>query len=323
MVLSSTNVVAAQAQGVRLDEEVHAFVTPCGKNGPMGSPRYAETIDAVDALVQRCRSSQLTPDEFTTEITDVFYDYLVEEDPRDDVNGLVDYCVQQATEVCELTLFADRVLPQRLDHQLRWILQQQCEAHTLAHLVRSLRARLEEGDDVAKLELVELCQNGYETHQELFSAVGSERDIIDLAYSYRVVPALDAAVRPVATGRLASEEKSRGEALPRTLDLLAHLASDPVHPSGTLARDALIGLCTYPETAGPAAIRLPVHLLSPDQRLRLLEVYEEQEAALGPDVVRIFISEQQLRDREILRSALWQANDACQMAAATDHPATS
>jgi len=108
-------------------------------------------------------------------------------------------------------------------------------------------------------------------------------------------------------------------ALPRTLDLLAHLAADPRHPSGTLARDSLIGLCSYPETAGLAAVRLPVHLLSEDQRLSLLAVYEEHEAALGPEVVRIFIPEQQLRDREILRSALWQANDAVRMACADDH----
>ena len=287
----------------------------------MGSPRYVETIAAVDELVERCRTEQLTADEFTTQLTDVFYDYLVDEDPRDDVSGLVDYCVLQATEVCALSLFADRVLPQRLDHQLRWILEQQCEAHTLGHLIRSLRVRLDDGDELAKLELIDLCQHGYDSHQELFSSVGSERDIIDLAYNYSVVPALDAAVRPVSPGRLASEEKSRGSALPRTLDLLAHLASDPIHPSGTLARDSLVGLCAFGETAGPAAVRLPVHLLSEDQRARLFEIYEEQESRLGPNVVRIFIPEQQIRDREILRSALWQTNDACHMAGASDHSA--
>ena len=69
-----------------------------------------------------------------------------------------------------------------------------------------------------------------------------------------------------------------------------------------------------PETAGAAALRLPVHLLSDGQRSRLLGIYEAQEANLGPEVVRIFIPEQQLRDREILRSALWQANDATRMA---------
>lgn len=287
---------------------------------PMASPRYVETIEAVDALAARCEEHDLTPDQFTTEITDVFYEYLIEEDPRDDISGLVDYCVQTALEVCELTLFGDRVLPQRLDHQLRWILEQQGEAVTLAHLVRQLRARLAEGDEVAKLELVELCQQGYESHQELFSAVDSEQEILELAHEYRVVPALDGAVRPLSPGRLASEDKSRGLALPRALDLLAHLAADPVHPSGTLARDSLVELTGYPETAGAAALRIPVHLLSADQRARLLAIYEAQEASLGPDVVRIFIPEQQLRDREILRSALWQANDATRMTMAEPYP---
>lgn len=286
----------------------------------MGSPRYVETIEAVDALAARCHEHCITPDEFTTEITDVFYEYLIEEDPRDDISGLVDYCVQAALEVCELTLFGDRVLPQRLDHQLRWILEQQGEAVSLAHLLRQLRARLAEGDEVAKLELVELCQHGYESHQELFSAVDSEQGILELAHEYRVVPALDAAVRPVAPGRLASEDKSRGFALPRTLDLIAHLAADPIEVSGTLARDSLVELCSYPETAGAAALRIPVHLLSADQRARLFEIYEAQEASLGPDVVQIFIPEQQLRDREILRSALWQANDATRMSVAEPYP---
>ncbi len=288
----------------------------------MGSPRYSETIEAVEAIRDRCRNAELTPDQFTSQVTDAFYDYLIDEDPRDDIVGLVDYCVQIASEVCELSLFADRVLPQRLDNQLRWILEQQGDGQNLGQLLRVLRARLAENDELAKIELVELCQNGYETHQSMFSAVDSERDLIALAYQHRVVPALDAAVRPIAPGRLASEDKSRGVALPRTLDLLAHLASDPIHPSGTLARDSLIGLCAYPETAGLAALRLPVHLLSDDQRARLHEIYVEHEELLGPEVIRIFIGEQQLRDREILRSALWQANDVTRMASADDHTST-
>ena len=280
-------------------------------------------MEAVEAIRDRCRTDAMTPDQFATQVTDVFYDYLIDEDPRDDVVGLVDYCVQVATEVCELTLFADRVLPQRLDNQLRWILEQQGDGHNLAHLIRVLRARLTEGDELAKIELVELCQTGYDSHQGMFSAVDSERDLIALAHEFRVVPALDAAVRPTAPGRLASEEKSRGAALPRTLDLLAHLASDPTHPSGTLARDSLVGLCAYPETAGMAGLRLPVHLLSEDQRLRLHSIYVEHEEALGPQVVRIFITDEQLRDREILRSALWQANDVTRMASADDQTSAS
>lgn len=285
----------------------------------MDSPRYAETIEAVDAIRELCEVDALTADQFTTQLTDVFYDYLIDEDPRDDIVGLVDYCVQVATEVCELTLFADRVLPQRLDNQLRWILEQQADGHNLTHTVRLLRARLMENDELAKIELVELCRNGYETHQAMFSAVDSERDIIALAYEFRVVPALDAAVRPTAPGRLASEDKSRGVALPRTLDLLAHIANDPQHPAGTLARDSMVDLCGYGETSGLAALRLPVHLLSDDQRAVLHEIYVEHEERIGPEVVRIFITDEQLRDREILRSALWQTNDATRMVSADDH----
>ena len=99
----------------------------------MGSPRYVETIEAVDAICELCRENSLTPDQFTTQVTDVFYDYLIDEDPRDDIVGLVDYCVQAATEMCQLTLFADRVLPQRLDNQLHWILEQQADGHNLVH----------------------------------------------------------------------------------------------------------------------------------------------------------------------------------------------
>lgn len=289
----------------------------------MGSPRYVETIAAVDEIRERCQERQLTADQFANQLTDVFYDYLIDEDPRDDIVGLVEYCIQVATEVCEPTLFGDRVLPQRLDHQLRWILEQQADGHNLVHTVRALRARLVEGDGLAKIELVDLCRNGYETHQAMFSAVDAERDLIGLAYEFKVVAALDAAVRPTAPGRLASEDKSRGMAMPRTLDLLGHLANDPVHPSGTLARDSLIELSSYPETAGLAALRLPVHLLSEDQRVALHSVYVEHEDRLGPEMLRIFITDEQLRDREILRSALWQANDASRMAQADDHTSTT
>ena len=284
----------------------------------MHSPHYSQTLEAVDAIGRRCRNRELSPDEFTSEITDAFYEYLVDEDPRDDVVGLVDYCVRVAHEVCELTLFADRVLPHRLDNQLRWILEQQGDGQSLADLVQGLRARLENRDELARLDVVELCQHGYETHRDLFSAVDSEREIIALAYDFRVVPALDAAVRPTSPGRLANEEKSRGRALPRTLDLLAHLANDPRDGSGSLARDTLVALCGYPETAGLAALRLPVHLLTAEQREALHDVYLEHEDAIGPEIVRIFISEQQLRDREILRSALWQTHDAARMVRADD-----
>lgn len=276
----------------------------------MASPRYNETLELVDALGQRCRDRELDAEQFASELTDAFYDYLADEDPRDDVVGLVDYCVDIAREVCDLTLFADRVLPNRIDYQLRWILDQQADGEDLTQILRRLRARLDENDELAKIDLVDLCQNGYEAHQALFSAVDSERDVLSLAYEFKVVPALDAAVRPSSNGRLANSEKSRGQALPRTMDLLAHLANDPVHSSGAQARDSLIALCAYSETAGMAGLRLPVHLLSPEQREYLHEVYVSHEEAIGPELVRIFISDQQLRDREILRSALWQANDA-------------
>lgn len=289
----------------------------------MTSPQYLETIEAVEAIRDLCEANELTPDQFANQITDVFYDYLIDEDPRDDISSLLDYCVQVANEVCQLSLFADRILPQRLDNQLRWILDQQGDGFNLAHTVRSLRARLEENDSAAKIELVELCQHGYETHQAMFSSVDSERDIISLAHEFGVVAALAAAVRPTSPGRLASEDKSRGLALPRTFDFLAHLANDPVDPSGHSARSALVELCSYPETAAFAALRLPVHLLTSNQRQELHDIYVEHEERLGPQAVRIFITDEQLRDREILRSALWQANDVARMVSASDHTSAS
>lgn len=284
----------------------------------MSSPQYVETLRAVDELGQGCHKRELTAAEFSSDVADLFFQYLANEDPRDDVMALVDYCLEVAREVCDLTLFADRVLPYRLEFHLRWMLDQQGDGETLAQITRRLRARLEADDELAKIELMELCQSGYDTHQSVFSSVDAERELIDLAYEFRVVAALDAAVRPTAPGRLANEDKSRGQALPRTLDLLAHLANDPRHPSGTLARDALVDLCGFSETAGMAALRLPIHILSNDQRERLHEMYVAHEDALGPETVKIFVSEEQVRDREILRSALWQANDARHFAVALD-----
>lgn len=289
----------------------------------MRSPQYVETIEAVDAIRELCEANELTPEQFASQITDAFYDYLIDEDPRDDVSGLVEYCVDAALAVCRLSRFADRVMPQRLDNQLRWILDQQGDGFNLSQTVRNLRSRLESEDGSAKLDLVDFCQHGYETHQAMFSAVDSERDIISLAYEFRVIAALAAAVRPTSPGRLASEDKSRGLALPRTLDLIAHIANDPIDPRGFGAREVLIELCGYPETAGAAALRLPVHLLTADQRQSLYEIYAAQEEGLGPQAVRIFITDEQLRDREIMRSALWQANDVARMVSASDHTSAS
>ena len=282
----------------------------------MPSPRYRETVLAISRLSEQCQSGQLTVDEFSASVTDEFYDYLADEDPRDDILGLIDYCVARAREVGELTGFADRVMPHRLELQLKWILDQQGDGQDLSMVVRRLRARLEEQDDAAVFELIDLCEHGYETHQSLFSAVDSEREVLELAYEFKLVAALDAAARPFAVGRLANSDKSRGQALPRTLDMLAHLANDPVHPTGALARDSLVGMCQYPETAGMAALRLPVHLLDSRQRQDLHDAYVAVEEGIGPDTVPIFISDQQLRDREILRSALWQTNDARHFTAA-------
>lgn len=287
----------------------------------MQSPRYNETIRQISELRTRCRVDDLTAADFTNEITDLFYDYLGDEDPRDDVLSLVDFCVDVARQVCDLDHFSDRILPLRLENQLRWILEQQGDGQTVANLARGLRARLAADDEQARIELVELCQRGYDTHQAMFSAVDSEREILELAYEYSVVAALDAAVRPTSPGRLANEDKSRGLALPRVLDFLGHLAADPIATSGSLARDALVGLCAYPETSGAAAVRLPVHLLSSMQRDNLREIYVAHEDSMDGDIVRIFITDQQLRDREILRSALWQANDATQITPSENHSA--
>ncbi len=289
----------------------------------MKSPQYVETIEAVDAIRELCESNQMTPEQFASQITDVFYDYLVDEDPRDDVVGLLDYCVDVAAQVCELSLFADRVLPQRLHNQLRWILAQQCDGIDLSGTVASLRSRLDADDPDAITEIIDLCQHGYEGQQDMFSAVDSEREILALAYEFRIVSALGAAVRPTSPGRLASEDKSRGVALPRALDYLAHLANDPVLPTGYAAREVLLEMCGYPETTGQAAVRLPVHLLTAEQRSLLYEMYIDSDERLATDSSGIFISDDQLRDREILRSALWQANDVAKMAGANDHSSAS
>ena len=144
--------------------------------GSMGSPRYIETLEAVDAIRERCCQRQLTPEQFTAEVTDVFYDYLVDEDPRDDVVGLVDYCVQIAREVCELTLFADRVLPHRLDHQLRWILDQQGDAETLGQVVRRLRVRLEQNSRAVKQGLINLGYRVSDTQTPIVPVVIGDQD---------------------------------------------------------------------------------------------------------------------------------------------------
>ena len=77
----------------------------------MKSPQYVETIQAVEAIRELCETNQLSADQFASQITDVFYDYLTDEDPRDDVVGLLDYCVEVAKAVCELSMLPTEFCP--------------------------------------------------------------------------------------------------------------------------------------------------------------------------------------------------------------------
>ncbi len=281
---------------------------------PTSSPTFLAAIDRVDQAVDRCRNQVLTTTQFRQEVVDIMLEYLREEDPRDDVNELVDYIVDWADALASLEMFADRVLVATVQEHLRWCLDRsELDVH-LARLMAELRTELADRSFDATRRIVELCERGVETHELLFSPVGSGTRIIELAYEFEVVAALDAAVRPCNTNALGAPYRDQGKSFTLALDALGHIAADPREQLGRerpghAARQSLIELSAFVEIGAWAAIRLPVHLLDDEQRTELIESYGRRhdlvtEGTLLPN------DESALRELEVIRSVVWQTTDA-------------
>ena len=240
-------------------------------------------------------------------------EYLRDEDPRDDLPALVDYIVDWAGELSSLEMFADRVLVETVEQHLRWCLDRsELEVH-LSRLLSELRDDLTaQFPDTTRL--VELCARGVETNELMFSPVGAGTKVVELAYEFEVVEALDAALRPSNPNGLAAPYRDHGNTFTVAIDALAHIASNPREQPGRQARQSLVELAGFVELGAWAALRLPVHLLDAEQRTELLRGYERRQE-LVVDKTLLPNDESTLRELEVIRSAVWQATDAQSLAA--------
>lgn len=167
------------------------------------------------------------------------------------------------------------------------------------------------GDVGSIEELVELCREGRRSHRHLLALQGAAEAIVHLAYELQLPEALAAATLPVAgaEARLGHHHWYR-DVFFLALDLLAHLAADPEAEAGARARSELVELVAYVDTAGEAAVRLPLHLLSDEDRARLLAIHESRVDLFSADPLQVPVHLSILRDNRVVRAALWQALDA-------------
>lgn len=284
-------------------------------SAPQNSPSaaYTDAINRVDKAVDQCRNQALTTTDFRREVVDTMLEYLRDEDPRDDLPALVDYIVDWAGELSSLEMFADRVLVETVEQHLRWCLDRsELEVH-LSRLLSELRDDLTaQFPDTTRL--VELCARGVETNELMFSPVGAGTKVVELAYEFEVVEALDAALRPSNPNGLAAPYRDHGNTFTVAIDALAHIASNPREQPGRQARQSLVELAGFVELGAWAALRLPVHLLDAEQRTELLRGYERRQE-LVVDKTLLPNDESTLRELEVIRSAVWQATDAQSLAA--------
>ncbi len=277
------------------------------------SPAYAHALERVDKAVEQCRNQALTTTDFRREVVDAMLEYLRDEDPRDDVSTLVDYIVGWADELSSLEMFADRVLVETVEQHLRWCLDRsELDVH-LSRLLGELRDDLTaQFPDATRL--IELCGQGVETDELLFSPIGAGTKVIELAYEFEVVAALDAAVRPSNPNGLAAPYRDHGKTFTLALDALAHIASNPREQPGRHARQSLVELAGFVDVGAWAALRLPVHLLDTEQRTELLRAYGQRQELVA-DKTLLPNDESTLRELEVIRTVVWQTTDAQSLAA--------
>lgn len=228
-----------------------------------------------------------------------------------DLELVIEYARVCVTEIANHPDVMDPVL---VEHFEQWV----TEAPLARELEIKLDALLERvevaaaaGDEDTLHELVELCRHGRRDQQILLRLAGTAERILREAHRLGVAEALVGAVSPRFgyDGQIACIYDTERSQL--ALNLLAHLAADPWR--GAAARAGLLELTGYVETAGEAAIRLPMHLLDDADRARLVELYEQRVEVFNSDELAIPHGLATLRDSRVIRTALWQAHDARHM----------
>ena len=273
-----------------------------------------EALEAIDKAVDGVRKQSLTPLEAIHGVAThtAWFVHLSISSPDED-EFVLEYASEAAYRIA--TLVRDPVLVEFFDDQLESLrLGPELQA-ALDNELEDLESAIVAGDLDAAARLHELCQCGWSTNRVLLSVVGSAMSVLRTAYRVRLVDALHDAVSPrfAASGQIAHPLESP-DAYRFALNALAHLATDPEAPSAAAARSALIDLVGHVDTAGDAAVRLPLHLLTSDDREVLLAAHEARASLFEHDPVFVPVGLEMLRANRVVRAALWQAHDAQHLA---------
>jgi hypothetical protein len=282
--------------------------------GPVAEDRWDLELAAeqVDKTLYWARRGMLTTAEAIGKLAHICATAAVESSAGfDDVSLLQDYTRDAVQHLADSA--HDPVLLDWFDEMV-----------ASAHLVPALEARTQmlldtlgrrirtHGYEHAE-ELVELCRRGRCTHRSLFALVTTPERILRLAHDLCLPEALIAAVAPWSGPcRIARHDRDRAMFV-LGLDLLAHIAADPDSTQGREARDGLLRLAADVETAGAAAVRLPVHLLDEVARSRLIEIHEARADLFDDEQTFVPVGLDHLRDSRVVRNAIWQAFDAHRM----------
>jgi len=278
----------------------------------VSSQEFEECVATIDQAVRSVRRQIVTGLEFERMVVGALINFIDQGiDPRDDLGLLAEYAEHAVVGIAEDPHRADPALAQMVAADLAVVLELpwlRAEADELSgRLLRELSGR----ERAARDELVELCGHGWDTHRRLLFLSGTATRLLDLAHRFGVVQALhDAVVPGLYRSQIASRWRDRDTYL-HGLDLLAHLAASPSAPSGRDAREAMIDLAERIEGAGDVVVRLPVHLLTDNQRSRLTDAFVARSELLCGDPVFVRPTDiDVLRDNESIRSAVWMSVDA-------------
>jgi hypothetical protein len=273
-----------------------------------------EALEAIDHAEAKLRSGAISGTEAIEAIAHAVAE-LVGHCPCDptEVDFVYDYGQEAAERVG--TSANDPVLVEYYSdsvaaYEIRPLLETRLEL-----MLESIAAHYATGHPAEGLEsLVELCARGAAMLPLTFRYSDLVSKVLTFAHTHSASQALAAAVDPLAPNRGCIASPGRAHRASReALDLLAHLAADPHAESGREARDALVRFAGSVELGAPAAVRLPLHLLDDTHRMELLQVLEARIELFVEDSILAPASLPELRHTQVIRTAIWQAFDACRV----------
>lgn len=273
---------------------------------------YDVCLAALDQAVTDCARGKLTTLECEEAVYVALSAYFDDDDPGDDIDFLLAFARQPFQERAENPIGGDRQAVADFERRVGALLHLPVARVDLAVRLDAVRTEHARSAEAGVLALEELCAHAWRDHPRVFMFRESATTVLDLAVELRAVSALEAAVSPEGSGggQLGHPDAFAGDVQRDALDGLAALAA-VAGPAGAPARDALVGLTGFVETAVLAVYRLPVHLLTVAHRRRLLKHLEAFVDLVHRDP--LFVTGGGIdRLPDALRSVLWLANDAGQ-----------